>query len=113
MKEGFFKCIDRMHDIETAGKVRTEWTKFATLGGYKARAKADIKTMAQADPILWWTCHGPKSTTTTLAIRLLSQVSCSSTLEPLLFTFKFQFHFYFSLSIMNFNFNFLILILVI
>ena len=80
-----------MYDIETAGKVRTESTEIATLRGYKARAKADIKTMAQEDPILWWTCHGPKSTTTTLAIRLLSQVSCSSTLEPLLSNFDFIF----------------------
>ena len=93
VKEGFFKCIDKMYDIETTGKVCTEWTKFATLRGYPARAKADIKIMAQEDPILWWNCHGPKSTTTTLAIHLLSKVSCSPTLEPLLFTFKFQFTF--------------------
>jgi hypothetical protein len=81
VKEGFFKCIDRMYDTETAAKVRTEWTKFATLRGYSQAAKADIKTMAQEDPILWWSAYGPKSTTTTLAIRLLSQV-LSSTLYP-------------------------------
>ena len=53
MKEGFFKCIDRMYDLETAAKVHIEWTKFATLKGYNQAAKVDIKTMAQEDPILW------------------------------------------------------------
>ena len=88
MKEGFFKCIDRMYDFETAAKVRIEWTKFATLRGYKQAAKADIKTMAQKDPILWWSAYGPKSTTTTLAIRLLSQVLSSSTFNFSLFIFQ-------------------------
>ncbi len=85
MKEGFLKCIDRMYDPEIAAKVHIEWTKFATLRGYKQAAKADIKTMAQEDPILWWSAYGPKSTTTTLAIRLLSQVLSSSTFNFSLF----------------------------
>ena len=87
MKEGFFKCKGRMYDPETTAKVRIEWTKFAILKGYKQAAKVDIKTMAQEDPILWWSAYGPKSTTTTLAIRLLSQVLSSLTLN---FSMKFS-----------------------
>ena len=76
--EGLLKRIDRMYDIKTVGKIRTKWKRFATHGCYKAAAKEDIRTMAQKDSILWWTWHGLKLVTTTLAICFFSQVSSSS-----------------------------------
>lgn len=54
-KERLFMYINRMYE-ETVDKLHVEWTKFATLRGYIAVAKANIRTMAQEDGILW-TCH--------------------------------------------------------
>ncbi|XP_059072621.1 uncharacterized protein LOC131873636 [Cryptomeria japonica] len=89
VKAGFFRCIEKMFDSRDAGTIRTEWGRFATLRGYSDAAKMDIDIMAQEDPLLWWKCHGPKSLTTTLAIRLLSQVSSSSAAERNWSTYSF------------------------
>lgn len=89
VKAGFFRCIEKMFDSRDVGTIRTEWGRFATLRGYSGAAKMDIYTMAQEDPLWWWNCHGPKYLTTTLAIRLLSQVSSSSAVERNWSTYSF------------------------
>jgi hypothetical protein len=89
VKAGFFKCIERMYDPIDSSMIRTDWTKFTTPRGYSDAAKMDMSTMAQEDPILWWTCHGMGTLTTTLAIRFLSQVTSSSAAERNWSTYSF------------------------
>lgn len=89
MKAGFFRCVEKMFDSRDADTIRIEWGRFATLRGYSDAAKMDIETMAHEDPLLWWNCHSPKSLTTTLVIRLLSQVSSSSAAERNWSTYSF------------------------
>ena len=33
VKNGFFRCIAKMYDTETASEIRTEWSEFASLSG--------------------------------------------------------------------------------
>lgn len=93
MKEGFFNALSKMYNTEDGAKIRGQWLDFANLRGPtfgRPEARTDRATLAQKDPIGWWTWHGRDAPELkALAIRLLSQVASSSSAERNWSTYSF------------------------
>lgn len=93
VKEGFMKALTKMYTPEESTILRTQWLAFANLHGptfSRPEARTDRATLAQTDPIGWWTWHGKDAPELRLlAIRLLSQVASSSAAERNWSTYSF------------------------
>ena len=93
MNEGFFKAISKMFNAMDASNLREQWLDFSNLRGPtfgRPEAKTDRSTLAQRDPIGWWTWHGRDTPELRVfAIRLLSQVASSSAAERNWSTYSF------------------------
>ncbi|KAH9293455.1 hypothetical protein KI387_041340, partial [Taxus chinensis] len=85
VKEGLMKAFRKMYTDEESTLLRTQWLSFVNLRGptfSKPEARTDRATLAQVDPIGWWTWHGKDAPDLRiLATRLLSQVASSSAAE--------------------------------
>ena len=93
MKEGFFKALSKMYNEEDAAKIQRQWLDFANLRGPtfgRPEVRTNRATLAQSDPIGWWTWPGRDAPELkALATRLLSQVASSSAAERNWSTYSF------------------------